>query len=131
MTTATASTTYQLQSNMINYLTTSTASTTYQPINLMSNYLTTATASTTYQLQSNMINYLTTATAGTTYQLKTDMINYVNTSGIQNINGVKTFGSLPECNINPSSQYQLVNKNYVDLLPLHQTVSGIINYLSI
>ena len=59
------------------------------------------------------------------------MINYVNTSGDQNINGVKTFSSLPECNINPNSPYQLVNKSYVDLLPLHQLVSGIINYLSI
>ena len=132
LTTATASTTYQLQSNMINYLTTATATTTYQPISLMSNYLTTATASTTYQLQSNMINYLTTATAGTTYQLKTDMINYVNTSGIQSINGVKTFGSLPECsNGSPTLDNQLVNKFYVDRLPIHITVSGIISNLSI
>ena len=38
------------------------------------------------------------------------MNNYVNTNGNQNINGVKGFGSLPECIVNPVSQYQLVNK---------------------
>ncbi|MFZ9907565.1 MAG: hypothetical protein ACO3FJ_07730, partial [Ilumatobacteraceae bacterium] len=124
--------TYQSKSNMINYLLTSTATATYQPISLMSNYLTTATAALTYQLKSDMINYLTTATATTTYQPKTDMVNYVNTSGAQAINGLKTFGTLPECsNGNPLLDNQLVNKFYVDRLPVHQTVSGIIYNLSI
>ena len=59
------------------------------------------------------------------------MINYVNTSGIQNINGVKTFTSLPECsNGSPTLDNQLVNKFYVDRLPIHITVSGIISNLS-
>jgi microcystin-dependent protein len=124
--------TYQTKSNMINYLLTSTATATYQPISLMTNYLTTATAAILYQLKSDMINYLTTATATTTYQPKTDMVNYVNTSGAQNINGLKTFGTLPECsNGNPLLDNQLVNKFYVDRLPVHQTVSGIIYNLSI
>jgi hypothetical protein len=50
-----------------------------------------------------MINYLLTSTATTTYQPKTDMINYVNTSGAQSINGLKTFGTLPEFTIYPIS----------------------------
>jgi microcystin-dependent protein len=120
--------TYQTKSNMINYLLTSTATATYQPISLMTNYLTTATAAILYQLKSDMINYLLTATATTTYQTKTDMVNYVNTSDAQTINGLKFFGTLPECsNGNPLLDNQLVNKFYVDRLPVHQTVSGIIN----
>ena len=96
----------------------------------MSNYLTTATATTTYQPKSDMINYLTTATATLTYQPKTDMINYVSTTGPQNINGLKTFGTLPECsNGSPSLDNQLVNKFYVDRLPIHFTVSGIVSNL--
>ena len=78
----------------------------------------------------DMINYLTTATATTTYQPKTDMVNYVNTSRAQAINGLTTFGTLPECsNGNPLLDNRLVNKFYADRLPVHQTVSGkIYNY---
>jgi hypothetical protein len=132
LTTASATSIYQPISLMSNYLTTSSATSTYQPISLMSNYLTTATATTTYQPKSDMINYLTTATATLTYQPKTDMINYVSTTGPQNINGLKTFGTLPECsNGSPSLDNQLVNKFYVDRLPIHFTVSGIVSNLSI
>ena len=77
-----------------------------------------------------MIRYLTISSSISLYQTKSDMSNYVSTSGAQTINGIKTFSLLPECNINPSSQYQLVNKIYVDSLPIHQTVSGLINYMS-
>ena len=63
-----------------------------------------------YQTKSDMINYLTISSAKQIYIPKSDIINYVNTSSNQNINGVKSFGSLPECIINPTSQYQLVNK---------------------
>ena len=84
-----------------------------------------------YQTKADMINYLSISSAIFTYQPKSDMINYVNTSGIQTINGLKTFGTVPECNVSPNSQYLLVNKVYVDSLPIHQTVSGIISYLSI
>ena len=73
-----------------------------------------------------MINYLTTATETTTYQPKTDMVNYVNKSRAQNINGLKTFGTLPECYGTPQLDNQLVNKFYVDHLSIHQSVSGII-----
>ena len=59
------------------------------------------------------------------------MINYVNTSGPQTINGLKTFGTLPECYGTPLLDNQLVNKFYVDHLSIHQSVSGIIYSLSI
>ena len=69
-----------------------------------------------------MINYLLTTTATTTHQPKTDMVNYVNISGAQNINSLKTFGTLPECsNGNPLIDNQLVNKFYVDHLSIHQS----------
>jgi hypothetical protein len=97
----------------------------------MTNYLTTNSATSIYQTKSDMIRYLTISSSISFYQTKSDISNYVSTSGAQTINGIKTFSLLPECNINPSSQYQLVNKNYVDSLPIHQTVSGLINYLSI
>ena len=42
-----------------------------------------------------MIKYLTVSSAIQIYQPKSDMNNYVNTSGNQNINGLKTLGSLP------------------------------------
>ena len=48
------------------------------------------------------------------------MVNYVNTSGAQIINGLKTFGSLPECsNGNPLLDNQLVNKFYADRFSVH------------
>ena len=76
----------------------------------MTNYLTTASATSTYQPINLMSNYLTTASAVSTYQPITDMINYVKTSGVQSINGLKAFGTLPECsNGSPSLDNLLVN----------------------
>ena len=59
------------------------------------------------------------------------MNNYVKKTGAQLINGVKTFLLLPECSVDPNTQYQLVNKKYVDSLPIYQTKSDMINYLTI
>ena len=59
------------------------------------------------------------------------MINYVDTSDIQTINGLKAFGTLPECNGTPLLDNQLVNKFYVDHLSIHQSVSRILYNLTI
>ena len=104
---------------MSNYLTTATAISIFQPISSMSNYLTIASATATYQPIILMSNYLTISSAIFTYQTKTDMVNYVNTSGLQTINGLKTFGTLPECYGTPQLDNQLVNKFYVDHISIH------------
>ena len=51
------------------------------------------------------------------------MSNYVNITTAQSVAGVKTFTSLPLYSVVPSTADQLVNKNYVDGMPVH----GILN----
>ena len=55
--------------------------------------------------------------------------NFVNrTNNLnQDINGIKTFLSVPICSIIPNNLYQLVNKNYCDIT--FETLSGMINYV--
>ena len=103
---------------------------TYQPISLMTNYLTTAVASITYQPISLMTNYLTTAVASATYQTITGMTNYVSRTGSvsEDIDGIKTFLSVPLCATNASSNSQLTNKGFTDLT--YQTITGMTNYLT-
>lgn len=43
-----------------------------------------------------------------------DLSNYVTLNGVQTISGKKTFSTLPESSVTPTTNNQLVNKNYVD-----------------
>lgn len=43
-----------------------------------------------------------------------DLSNYVTLNGAQTITGKKTFSTLPESSVTPTTANQLVNKNYVD-----------------
>lgn len=43
-----------------------------------------------------------------------DLSNYVTLNGAQTISGKKTFSTLPESSVTPTTNNQLVNKNYVD-----------------
>lgn len=43
-----------------------------------------------------------------------DLSNYVTLNGAQTINGKKTFSTLPESSVTPTTANQLINKNYVD-----------------
>lgn len=43
-----------------------------------------------------------------------DLSNYVTLNGAQTITGKKTFSTLPESSITPTTANQLINKNYVD-----------------
>ena len=56
--------------------------------------------------------------------------NFVNrTNNLnQDINGIKTFLSVPLCSIIPINSNQLVNKNYCDIT--FETLSGMINYVN-
>ena len=67
LTIASAAATYQTTAGMSAYLTTATAASTYQTIAGMSSYLTTSAAASTYQTQSAMSSYLTTSAAASTY----------------------------------------------------------------
>ena len=43
-----------------------------------------------------------------------DLSNYVTLNGTQTITGKKTFSTLPESSVTPTTANQLINKNYVD-----------------
>lgn len=43
-----------------------------------------------------------------------DLSNYVTLDGTQTISGKKTFSTLPESSVTPTTANQLINKNYVD-----------------
>ena len=43
-----------------------------------------------------------------------DLSNYVTLDGKQTISGKKTFSTLPESSVTPTTANQLINKNYVD-----------------
>lgn len=43
-----------------------------------------------------------------------DLSNYVTLNGTQTISGKKTFSTLPESSVTPTTANQLINKNYVD-----------------
>lgn len=43
-----------------------------------------------------------------------DLSNYVTLDGAQTITGKKTFSTLPESSVTPTTANQLINKNYVD-----------------
>lgn len=43
-----------------------------------------------------------------------DLSNYVTLNGAQTITGKKTFSTLPESSVTPTTANQLINKNYVD-----------------
>ena len=43
-----------------------------------------------------------------------DLSNYVTLNGAQTISGKKTFSTLPESSVTPTTANQLINKNYVD-----------------
>lgn len=43
-----------------------------------------------------------------------DLSNYVTLDGVQTISGKKTFSTLPESSVTPTTANQLINKNYVD-----------------
>lgn len=43
-----------------------------------------------------------------------DLSNYVTLDGAQTISGKKTFSTLPESSVTPTTANQLINKNYVD-----------------
>ena len=43
-----------------------------------------------------------------------DLSNYVTLNGAQTVTGKKTFSTLPESSVTPTTANQLINKNYVD-----------------
>jgi len=129
------------------YLTSALASSTYQLISSMSSYLTSATAASTYQLISEMSSYATLVSpvlSGTpttpTANLGTNTLQIANTAfviansitaGANNaFTGTNTFNtSLPTSTLTPSSSTQLVTKNYTD--SIFQTIANMVNYVTI
>jgi hypothetical protein len=111
LTIASASSTYQTIAGMSVYLTIANASSTYQTIADMVNYLTIASASTIYLTIANASSTYQTIAGMTIYQTIANMTNYVSRTGSVNedINGIKTFLSVPVCATNANTNNQLVN----------------------
>ena len=114
-------TTFQLISNMTNYVNITSA----QNVAGVKTFSSLPICSVVPSTADQLINKLY---SDTKFQLISNMTDYVNITSAQNIAGVKTFSSLPLCSVVPSTPDQLVNKNYTDTN--FQLISNMSNYLT-